>query len=68
MGTVTVRLGKARVGLWLTAALTILGIAAVISIVVGRQDASGDRPSGDTVRRLTAGDCDDSQHSTGRQY
>ena len=47
MGTVTVRLGKARVGLWLTAALTILGIAAVISIVVGREYASGDRPSGD---------------------
>jgi len=48
MGTVTLRLGKARVGLWLTAALTILGIAAVISIVVGREDASGDRPSGDS--------------------
>ena len=46
MGTVTLRLGRARVGLWLTAALTILGIAAVISIVVGREDASGDRPSG----------------------
>ena len=48
MGTVTLRLGKARVGLWLAAALTILGIGAVISIVVGREYASGDRPSGDS--------------------
>ena len=48
MGTVTVRLGKARVGLWLTAALAILGIGAVISIVVGREYASGDRPSADS--------------------
>ena len=48
MGTVTLRLGKARVGLWLAAALTILGIGAVISIVVGREYASGDRPAGDS--------------------
>lgn len=47
MGTVTLRLGKARIGLWLTAALTILGIGAVISIVVGREDASGDLPASD---------------------
>jgi endonuclease/exonuclease/phosphatase family metal-dependent hydrolase len=45
MGTVTLRQGKARVGLWLAAALTILCTAAVISIVVGREYASGDRPS-----------------------
>jgi endonuclease/exonuclease/phosphatase family metal-dependent hydrolase len=48
MGTVTLRLGKAHVGLWLAAALTIFGIGAVISIVVGREYASGDRPSGDS--------------------
>ena len=48
MGTVTLRLGKARVGLWLVAALAILGIGAVISIVVGREYASGDRPSADS--------------------
>jgi endonuclease/exonuclease/phosphatase family metal-dependent hydrolase len=48
MGTVTLRLGRARVGLWLTAALTILCIGAVISIVVGREYASGDRPSGES--------------------
>jgi endonuclease/exonuclease/phosphatase family metal-dependent hydrolase len=48
MGSVTVRTGKARTRLWLVTALTILCIAAVISIVVGREDASGDRPSGDS--------------------
>jgi endonuclease/exonuclease/phosphatase family metal-dependent hydrolase len=45
MGTVTLRQGKVRVGLWLAAALTTLCTAAVISIVVGREYASGDRPS-----------------------
>jgi hypothetical protein len=48
MGTVTLRQGKARVGLWLAAALTILCTAAVISTVVGREYASGDRPSADS--------------------
>jgi endonuclease/exonuclease/phosphatase family metal-dependent hydrolase len=42
METVTLRLGKARVALWLAAVLTILGLGAVISIVVGREYASGD--------------------------
>jgi endonuclease/exonuclease/phosphatase family metal-dependent hydrolase len=36
------RLGKARVTLWLAAALTVLCLSAVISIVVGREYASGD--------------------------
>jgi endonuclease/exonuclease/phosphatase family metal-dependent hydrolase len=48
MGTVTLRQGKARVGMWLAAALTILCTAAVVSIVVGREYASGDRPSADS--------------------
>ncbi len=42
METVTLRLGKARVALWLAAVLTILCLSAVISIVVGREYASGD--------------------------
>jgi endonuclease/exonuclease/phosphatase family metal-dependent hydrolase len=40
MGSVTVGLGR-RVWLWLAAALTILSLAAVISIAVGREYASG---------------------------
>jgi endonuclease/exonuclease/phosphatase family metal-dependent hydrolase len=42
MVCVTVRTAKARRGIWQVAALTIIGLSAVISIVVGREYASGD--------------------------
>ena len=42
MVSVMVRTAKARRGLWLAAALTIICLSVVISIVVGREYASGD--------------------------
>jgi endonuclease/exonuclease/phosphatase family metal-dependent hydrolase len=42
MVSVMVRTAKARRGLWIAAALTIICLSAVISIVVGREYASGD--------------------------
>jgi endonuclease/exonuclease/phosphatase family metal-dependent hydrolase len=42
MVCVTVRTAKARRGIWVVAALTIIGLSAVISIVTGREYASGD--------------------------
>ena len=42
MVCVTVRTAKARRGIRLVAALTIIGLSAVISIVVRREYASGD--------------------------
>jgi endonuclease/exonuclease/phosphatase family metal-dependent hydrolase len=42
MVCVTVRTAKARRGIWVVAALTIICLSAVISIVIGREYASGD--------------------------
>lgn len=51
MGNVTLRLGTARVGLLLATAVTIICLAAVISIAVGRGYASGDPRSVNVMTR-----------------